>query len=180
MSKRLFFLLFLSLSFLCHDVKAQTAVNVNSVRCPGTNSTGIIIPVGTSASLGGTPIVVFSCMQLDSASFSFDATTTPPTVRLKPSAPTTITILPHVEVPTGAINGTNASFTLSTTPASSYPVLVYRNGLLLTQCATTTLCNGDYQLSATMILFLNASQTASGVNPVPNAGDLVQVLYWHQ
>jgi hypothetical protein len=178
MSKRLFSLLFLSVSFLSHDAKAQTAIAVNSIRCPGTNSTGIIIPVGINASLGGSPIVIFSCMQLDNAAFKLDTTTTPPTIRMVMPT-TTTTVFPHIEVPTGAINGTNSSFTLSATPATGYPVLVYRNGLLLTICTTTTACNGDYQFGGTTLLFLNASQTASGANPTPNAGDLVQVMYWH-
>ena len=167
-NKRLFAVLFFALAFFCHDGKAQTSVPIPNLRCVVFLNTIALVPVAV-------PSGQFFCYQLDPNVFAINASTTPSSITLK-----TASILPHNEVPGGAINGTNNIFTLSATPATGYPVLVYRNGLLLTQCSsTTTTCNGDYQLNGATIAFLNSSQTANGTTAIPGAGDLLQVLYWH-
>lgn len=155
-------------------VFGQTSVQVNSLRCPGTGTTAIILPVGSAGSISGMPIITFACLQLP-VGWSIDTTTSPPTLR----APASIGVQPHSEVPSGSINGTNGNFNLSAPPASGYPLMLYRNGLLLSACSTTTACNGDYQISGAAILFLSATQTASGVSAIPQSGDLLQAINWH-
>jgi hypothetical protein len=66
------------------------------------------------------------------------------------------------EVPSGTINGANASFLLSNVPNPSTSLALFRNGLLLTQ-------GGDYTLSANAIAF------ATGAAPQPN--DVLAAFY---
>jgi hypothetical protein len=150
----------------------QTTVSVSQLKCSGTSSAAI--PVGTGFVIGGVPLILFSCVNLDLTSFTIDKTVTPWTLRATASNP------PHQvrEVPAGAVNGTNQNFTLSSAPSSNiigtvenYPVMIYRNGLLLTACpigATTGNC--DYQISSTSILFMNGQ--------VPQTGDLLSAVYF--
>ncbi|CAM6006426.1 unnamed protein product, partial [Sphagnum balticum] len=65
------------------------------------------------------------------------------------------------EVPVGAINGTNATFTISHTPSPTY-IQLYRNGLL--QALGT-----DYSLTGTTITFITAS--------IPQSGDTLAAWY---
>lgn len=82
------------------------------------------------------------------------------------------------EALSGTLDGINVTFTLSTLPNPAFPFLVFRNGLLLTQCFSTTNCNGDYRTSGTSISFLSGAQTQSGVGAIPRAGDLLNAVYW--
>lgn len=176
--KQRFIWITLSLCFIGSTSRAQTAINISQVRCPSTGTTNLIIPAGIAGLIGGIPIVTFACVQLDPAVFFLDRTTTPPTMRSISSG-----LKMFQEIPAGAVDGINANFTLASKPGTA-PILVYRNGMLLTACPTSsgsvTACNGDYQISGTAILFLAAQQTASGVGTIPSAGDLLQVIYWHQ
>lgn len=73
------------------------------------------------------------------------------------------------ETPAGAINGTNAVFTLTNTPAASSLVL-YRNGIRL--CSGT--CGGilaDYSVSGNTITF--------GAASLPQSGDILLADYRH-
>jgi hypothetical protein len=65
------------------------------------------------------------------------------------------------EVPTGTINGANASFTLSQSPSPAASLELYRNGVLQTAGGT------DYTLSSTTITYVTA----------PNSGD-THVAYY--
>jgi hypothetical protein len=66
------------------------------------------------------------------------------------------------EVPAGAINGTNAAFTLANVPNPPTSLALFRNGLLLTQ-------GGDYTLSSNAITF----QTGA----VPQLADVLLASY---
>jgi len=66
------------------------------------------------------------------------------------------------EVPAGAINGSNAVFTLASAPSPAGSLELYLNGLLMSQGA-------DYQISANTITFFLAS--------VPQTGDLMVASY---
>ena len=174
---KLFLLSLLSVAVML----AQTAV-VGSTqvayRCPSAIVGQVLVPIALP--IPATPsisTIFFTCAVLDPKAFTIDQTTTPWTVRAVP--PVTVSPAPALEVPAGTMNGVNQNFTLSKTPAVGAPMLVMRNGLVLTGCATTTGCNGDYQTSGTTLLFLSASQTASGNSAIPEVGDLVQVLYFH-
>lgn len=73
------------------------------------------------------------------------------------------------ETPGGAINGTNAAFTLANVPVTG-SVRVYLNGLRM--CAGT--CSGitpDYSISGSTITFNSAS--------IPVAGDILLADYSH-
>jgi hypothetical protein len=66
------------------------------------------------------------------------------------------------EVPSGAANGINTTFTLANTPVSSSALALYLNGLLLT--------NGvDYMLNGTNVTFASTA--------VPQSGDKLQAFY---
>ena len=156
----------------------QTAVNVNAVRCPLVGSAALILPVGIPGSVGGSPIVMFSCVQLESG-WRIDSSTTPPTLRLPPApvAPANTALTFVREVPTGTIDGSNAMFILAAPPKAG--PLLYRGGLLLSPCSTTP-CNGDYTLDAAgqTITFLTSRQTAAGVSTIPESGALIVAVYW--
>jgi hypothetical protein len=66
------------------------------------------------------------------------------------------------EVPSGSINGANASFTLFQTPNPAASVAIYRNGLRL-------MSNVDYTISGSSIAFVT--------NLVPQAGDVLLCSY---
>jgi hypothetical protein len=66
------------------------------------------------------------------------------------------------EVPAGAINGTNNSFTLANVPNPSTSLALFRNGLLLTQ-------GGDYTLSSNAITFATGG--------TPQAADILEAFY---
>lgn len=68
-----------------------------------------------------------------------------------------------VEVPAGAVNGSNAVFTLSHNPVTT-SVQVYKNGLLLLISPT-----GDLTLSGVTLTF--------NVNEIPLPGDVIQAIY---
>ena len=66
------------------------------------------------------------------------------------------------EVPSGAINGSNATFTLSQIPTPAAAVSVYRNGLRLASSV-------DYNISGNTITFISSF--------VPQSGDLLLCSY---
>lgn len=67
------------------------------------------------------------------------------------------------EVPTGAIDGTNAAFTLSAMPIGNTQLL-FRNGLALFPAG------GDYTIGGTQVTFDAGS--------IPQAGDKLVACYW--
>lgn len=69
------------------------------------------------------------------------------------------------EVPSGAVNGTNASFTLAATPNPPLSLRLFKNGLLLQQ-------NGDYTLSGATITFTTPIV-------IPQPGDSIVAYYRH-
>lgn len=66
------------------------------------------------------------------------------------------------EIPSGAINGSNTSFTLAYAPSPAESLSLYRNGLMMDQGI-------DYTLSGNVITFLTAS--------TPQSGDLLLASY---
>jgi hypothetical protein len=66
------------------------------------------------------------------------------------------------EVPAGTVNGSNAAFTLGSSPSPAGSLELYRNGLLQRQ-------GSDYQISGNAITFFLAS--------VPQTGDLLVASY---
>jgi hypothetical protein len=66
------------------------------------------------------------------------------------------------EVPSGALNGSNAGFTLANVPNPAASLTLFRNGLLLKQ-------GGDFTLSSNAITF----QTGA----VPQSGDILSASY---
>jgi len=66
------------------------------------------------------------------------------------------------EIPAGAVNGLNATFTLASAPSPTGSLALYRNGLFQRQ-------NVDYQLSTSTITFFLAS--------IPVTGDLLVANY---
>ena len=68
------------------------------------------------------------------------------------------------ETPTGTANGSNATFTLASTPSPAGSLAVYRNGLRMA-------LNVDYTLSGSTITFLSVA--------LPQSGDTLAVSYRH-
>jgi hypothetical protein len=66
------------------------------------------------------------------------------------------------EVPSGTVNGSNTTFTLTSVPSPAGSLELYRNGLLMRQGA-------DYQISTNVITFFLGS--------VPQTGDLLVASY---
>ncbi len=66
------------------------------------------------------------------------------------------------EVPAGTVDGSNAVFTLTSTPSPAGSLELYRNGLLMRQGA-------DYQISGNTVTFFLAS--------IPQSGDLLVASY---
>jgi len=66
------------------------------------------------------------------------------------------------EIPTGTMDGVNATFTLSNTPNPASSVALYRNGLLLKQ-------TGDYTISGNTIVFVAGA--------VPQPSDVLEASY---
>ena len=66
------------------------------------------------------------------------------------------------EIPTGAVNGSNTTFTLANAPIPSTSVAIFRNGLLLQP-------NTDYTLAGTTITF--------NAGAAPQTGDLLLASY---
>jgi hypothetical protein len=66
------------------------------------------------------------------------------------------------ETPAGTINGTNASFTIATTPTTTSSVMVFRNGILQSPAI-------DFTVTGKTISFSSAS--------LPQTGDNLQVSY---
>jgi hypothetical protein len=62
------------------------------------------------------------------------------------------------EIPTGSINGSNTTFTLSFDPTPPTSLMLYRNGLLLRQDPSC-----DYTLSGSTITFNRAPNTNSNI-----------------
>ncbi len=68
------------------------------------------------------------------------------------------------EAPVGAIDGSNATFTLGYAPSPVTSLRIYRNGIL-------SKLNTDYTLSGQSVRFLTGA--------VPQAGDTLLVYYRH-
>lgn len=66
------------------------------------------------------------------------------------------------EMPSGTLDGMNASFTLANVPSPSTSLLLFRNGLLLTQ-------GGDYTLSSNAITFVTGA--------IPQPADVLAASY---
>lgn len=73
-------------------------------------------------------------------------------------------IIPVNEVPTGAIDGSNATFTLSSTPANSARVALFHNGVKLVYLT-------HYTISGVTITFSTSPDYR------PQTGDSLQALY---
>jgi len=68
------------------------------------------------------------------------------------------------ETPTGAVNGSNAAFTLASAPNPSSSLVVYRNGLRMK-------LNADYTLSGSTVTFVSGQ--------LPQTGDTLLCSYRH-
>jgi hypothetical protein len=67
------------------------------------------------------------------------------------------------EIPSGVVNGINATFTLSAPPNPVLGLRLFKNGMLLAQ-------NGDYTLSGRIVTFTSTQVT-------PQAGDSIVAYY---
>lgn len=83
------------------------------------------------------------------------------------ASPSSFTLATPVdgEIPSGAPNGSNVTFTLLNVPNMAYPAQVFVNGVK--QSAQ----NGDYTIAGNTITFT--------LTNIPQTGDTVNVSYWH-
>lgn len=155
MTKLRFFVLASFVALFSHDgAHAQTSLDAAQVTCKFSGTPLIIMAFqgATSAPITPGARLPFVCIPVDLKSFTLDTSTNPPTLRVISAAPAATYV--DGEVPGGAIDGTNAAFTLAAVPAAS-SLKLYRNGIRLTQ-------GSDYTLSGQAITF------AAGAVPQPN------------
>jgi hypothetical protein len=140
---------------------ANTAFALASPPAPTTSLTlfrnGILQRIGTDFTLSGTAI-------------TFATGSVPQTgdyVRAYYRTPGggAATNFNDAELPSGAINGTNLTFTLAATPSPAGSLMLFKNGVLLTQGA-------DYALSGATVTFANTTVA-------PQVGDSLTVSYRH-
>jgi hypothetical protein len=159
----------LSLSLFAVSLFAQNATTLDAAQvkiCPaGVNA--IVVVMGSPVKLPGAGSVSTQtiCAQIDASAFKLDTTTTPPTLRLL-ATPAPAPVFVDGEVPGGAIDGVNATFTLVAAPNPAASLQIFKNGLLQTAGASA-----DYVLSGSSITFNTAS--------IPQPGDVLLVLYRH-
>lgn len=128
---------------------AFSQAQVQQVNCPNPYTANQIILVQSihSNAFSNVPAVVLGCYQLDTV-FTIDNSTTPPTIGISPgviSGGTEVNFADE-EVPSGSINGTNLTFTISHTPTSG-SLKLFKNGLRLKRGV-------DYTLSVATITML--------------------------
>jgi hypothetical protein len=135
---------------------AQTRPTMVLPQCSANQfvyATSVTIP-----SVGGFPLNI--CVQLDGSSFSVDASTTPPTLRVKSSSGTVF--VDPIEL--GTPDGTIVSFTLPGIPNPSTSLHIHRNGILLS-------VNVDFSLTGGIVTFKPGA--------VPQVGDVL-LADWRQ
>jgi hypothetical protein len=106
--------------------------------------------IDASGSLGGAVGSLSDCVHVDGTSGSCGA-----------SSSSGIGFVDG-EVPTGTLDGVNATFTLANTPSPVSSVALYRNGLLMKQA-------GDFTVSGNAISFISGA--------IPQPSDSLQVSY---
>lgn len=131
--------------------------------CPGLQ---MVLGVNaTSTTSQGNGAIV--CLLLDTSAFVVDTTTTPMTLRIKPTAMSPVPNFADSETPAGTIDGANQVFTLAHAPNPTASMVLTRNGLVLT--------NGvDYVLNGTSVTFQGILLNGTAV---PQVGDLLRASY---
>ena len=126
-------------------------------------SNGALVPVTGGECIAGTACFLVSVASSVSAAAWGGAPASPVDgfAVYSPAAPPVYT----EEVPSGALNGSNAVFTLANTPAPGWKITVERNGLALHVLA------GDYTISGRTITFPSSE--------IPQAGDTLIATYYH-
>lgn len=99
---------------------------VQQTNCPKVLTPGTIVAAQAVGSMASYPVIILACYTLDSAGFTVDNTTSPPTIRAIASN----TNFSDSEVPVGSINGVNASFTTANTPKAG-SLKIIQNGVHL-------------------------------------------------
>jgi hypothetical protein len=145
--KTLFFAL--SLALTCN---AQTIIGAHDIGCPAGQ---LAIPLAQPPATTGIKIVRLLCVPLDPAVFAIRngllTLATSPVIAYVYDAPLT-----------GTLDGTNAVFSLPVASSQPASMIVWRNGIKLTQ-------GTDYTLSGATVTF------AAGAIPQP--GDLMNATY---
>lgn len=138
---------------------APSTTTVAMAQVTGLNSylNALSTSVGTvSSTIGGFNSTVIGLN--NSVSSLNDRVNTLQTIVSNPNTGTLV----EGETPVGTINGTNASFTIASTPVTASSLMLFRNGIL-------QILNFDYSLSSKTILF--------AVGSIPQTGDGLQASY---
>ncbi len=157
----------LFLFLLALPLVAQTKISLTQLPdcvISGTTPTNTPILLALVPSPNGTS--QFACYTLTGVSITAANGATPASINI-PSA--VVPVFVDNETPAGAINGTNAAFTLANTPAPATSLLLFRNGLL--QCAVACAGTPDYTLSGGVATF--------SANSIPQSGDSLLAVYRH-
>ncbi len=149
---------------------ASSPLNISEVNVASSTTTGPQISIsqviGLAANLnainGSLISLTTSTNGISSQVTTLSAAVASLTTLVNGFSGTINTAFSDAETPAGAINGTNAVFTLANAPSPASTLAVYRNGLLLSNGA-------DYTLSGSTITFVNGQ--------TPQSGDILQVYY---
>jgi len=129
----------------------QTALNARVSAGPGFVTSRAAI-INASGSLDGATGNLTDCVHVDGTSGQCGGG----------GGSSASTVFADGEIPSGVVNGSNASFTLANTPNPSASLTVFRNGLLQMRGL-------DYTLSGNTLTF--------GASYLPQPGDVVQASY---
>jgi hypothetical protein len=148
-------------SVLSLSLSGQTKISLTQLPgCAITSTTPTNMPIVLALVPTSTGLTQFACYTFSGASVTPATPTSPATITLSPSV-----LLSFIdgEIPSGLIDGKNATFNLAFPPLTG-SLLLFRNGLLQQ-------LNVDYTLALGSIAFLSAS--------VPQQGDTLQASYRH-
>jgi ABC-type nitrate/sulfonate/bicarbonate transport system permease component len=119
---------------------------VQQTNCPQTLIPGTIVAAQSVATVANYPVVILACYTLDPNVFTINTTTTPPTITAIINGTGNFS---DSEVPSGTINGINATFTLMNTPING-SLHVFLDGLRMRPGADYTITGSTIQFTSTI------------------------------
>lgn len=155
------FILFLlaSIAFAQTTPTGPTTQQLFCKAVPGHPVVAVAVPPASGGTVGVK--TGMTCIPLDLSAFIIDNSTNPPTLRINfPPSGGSTTVFVDDEVPAGAVDGLNTTFTCAS--ATPQGLEVFRNGIREN-------VGVDYLVSGGTVTFLAVA--------IPQTGDLLKVKY---